>query len=112
MKNTLLHIASQRGNLDIIRLLLNHNINIDAQNNRGEPPLWYAKDVNIFRFLLEQGADYKIRNYKEQTFKEFVTECIQNSQYRTLQMDDLQAMVEFLQEWEILPDIKEPEENN
>ncbi len=57
---TALHFAASSGQIDIVRILLEHSAFIDAQSPNGTTPLMMAarhKDVEVTKLLLEQGAD-------------------------------------------------------
>lgn len=52
--------AVQRGNLNVIKLLLDHGMNVNSKDGENETPLTRAVHVNRFRvvdFLLKNGAD-------------------------------------------------------
>jgi Ankyrin repeats (many copies)/Ankyrin repeats (3 copies) len=53
---TLLHAASYHGPVDLVRLLLQHNADVNARNNRNETPLHHAAQAEVARLLLEHGA--------------------------------------------------------
>ena len=57
---TLLHAASRNGYLDIVRLLLNHAVDIQVRNTLHETPLILASiggHVEVSRFLIEHQGD-------------------------------------------------------
>jgi hypothetical protein len=59
---SLLHSAADYGDLEMVRVLLDYGVDINAQNDAGITPLYYASlDVSdspkIFRLLLDRGAD-------------------------------------------------------
>jgi ankyrin repeat protein/Leucine-rich repeat (LRR) protein len=57
---TALHIACDRGNLDLVKWLVKKKAVINICNSQGEPPLYRAAKVpylDICEFLLQQGAD-------------------------------------------------------
>lgn len=72
-KNRPLHFAIERNNMDIVKELLmpKWNVNINAQNSKGDTPLHVAaliyKDVYIY-LLLDRRALSNIRNNKDMTF--------------------------------------------
>ena len=63
--DTLLHVASRRGHADIVHLLLEHGVDVDAQNVYKATPLHLASSrghADIARLLLEHGADVDAQN--------------------------------------------------
>lgn len=57
---TPLHMASERGNLDLARLLIEHGVDAAAQNKKGLTPLHGASlrgRLDMARLLIEHGAD-------------------------------------------------------
>ncbi len=64
-KNTLLHIASEQGNVEIIELLLKFDAQVNIQNQNGKTPLHFAVLQNkkdAINLLIDNGADYKIQD--------------------------------------------------
>jgi ankyrin repeat protein len=60
-----LHYAATKGNIDIMRLLLQENAYIDAESPNGTTPLMmaaYYAPPNAVKLLLEEGADPNLRN--------------------------------------------------
>jgi ankyrin repeat protein len=57
---TPLHMASQQGHVDVVRVLLEQGADINKAKNNGCTPLFMASQdghVDVVRVLLEQGAD-------------------------------------------------------
>ena len=63
---TPLHWAARNGHLNAARQLLDQGADIDAKDNIGCPPLWYAaywsQDAPMTQFLCSHGADVQFRN--------------------------------------------------
>lgn len=56
---TLLHVASLRGHIDVVELLVLEGANINSTNNKGQTPLSFAISRNhhqIVEFLVNNGA--------------------------------------------------------
>jgi len=70
--NNALHLAaiSNLRNYSILHTLIQHGINLNAQNNDGETPLFCAYKTYQYEtasILLQYGADINIKNNKSQT---------------------------------------------
>jgi ankyrin repeat protein len=71
---TALHKASRRGDIDIIRIILNHGADVDTQDDGGSTPLhlvissapFWDKEQAV-GVLLEHGANINLRNHEGQT---------------------------------------------
>ena len=62
---TPLHLASQMGQIDTVRMLIEHGANLAAQNKYGETPLHLAlqkEEVVVVLMLIERGADLTAQN--------------------------------------------------
>jgi hypothetical protein len=62
---TALHIASLKGNEDLVRLLCDLGADFDLADNQGNTPLHYASSWNhipIVQLLIERGCQYTTRN--------------------------------------------------
>ena len=76
-ENSLLHIAAQNGHLDIVQILLERGIDVDAQNCSGQTALHFSKFYgykSIYYMLKVTGnADDRIRNSEGKTCYEMAT---------------------------------------
>ncbi|HXP13534.1 MAG TPA: ankyrin repeat domain-containing protein [Stellaceae bacterium] len=64
--NTALHLAAQRGSLDVMRQLLDAKAPIDMQNRQGITPLMMAANngrTEAVKLLLKYGADTSKQDY-------------------------------------------------
>jgi ankyrin repeat protein len=71
--NTLYHIAVSIGNLNLIKHLVDFNININAKNEEGLTALHLAamkaEDDSIIKYLISKGADSKLKtDFEESVF--------------------------------------------
>lgn len=69
-KNTPLHIAAGSGNLELVQLVCQYDVDMNAVNVRGETPLLLAVqagNVDVVRFLYERGANIEIANKDGET---------------------------------------------
>lgn len=67
---TPLILAVLKGNVDIVKVLLDHGANINHQNNQGHSPLQYACSKgwsDVVGLLLERGSDVDIRDRRGDT---------------------------------------------
>ena len=64
-ENSILNIASYKGNLGHVKLLVSNGANLNFQGDMGNTPLHDATSSgsqNVVEFLLKAGSDPKIRN--------------------------------------------------
>lgn len=62
-QNTALHIASLAGEKEIIKILIEHNADVDARSQNGFTPLYMAAQENhdsCVRYLLSKNANQSI----------------------------------------------------
>jgi ankyrin repeat protein len=62
---TALHLASQRGHLEIVKYLIERRSDMNAPDTFSQTPLHLAvkrKNLDIVKFLFEKGADLQARN--------------------------------------------------
>jgi 26S proteasome non-ATPase regulatory subunit 10 len=77
-KTSVLHIAVQKRHLEVVRLLVTENIDIDPEDARGETPLFKAvrnNDLEMVKELVERGASKSIQNDDGKTLEMLVTEA-------------------------------------
>ncbi|WP_163150255.1 ankyrin repeat domain-containing protein [Anoxybacillus sp. MB8] len=68
--NTPLHIAAGSGNLALVQLVCQYDVDVNAVNKYGETPLLLAVqagNVDVVRFLYEHGANVEIANQVGET---------------------------------------------
>ncbi|KAI0796751.1 ankyrin repeat-containing domain protein [Abortiporus biennis] len=62
---TALHVAAEKGNEELVRMLLDLGADFDLADNLGNTPLHYASawgNVPIVQMLIERGCQYSVRN--------------------------------------------------
>jgi ankyrin repeat protein len=67
---TPLHYAATKGNIDIMRLLIENHAYLDAESPNGTTPLMmaaYYSSPNAVKLMLEEGADPLLKNQDGQT---------------------------------------------
>ncbi len=72
---TPLHEACKHGDLALVKLLVSYKASVDHRDNSGSTPLmngcfWDKK--NVVQYLLEQGADRTIKDYRGKTVSDYV----------------------------------------
>lgn len=68
--NTPLHIAAGSGDLSLVQLVCQYDVDMNAENKQGETPLLLAVqagNVDVVRFLYERGANVEIANKSGET---------------------------------------------
>lgn len=63
--NRLLHIASQNGHMDLVKLIVQNGAELNFQNQKGQTALHMSVAYDLYsitKFLLDKGADPKIKN--------------------------------------------------
>ena len=62
---TPLHQAAERGNTEMVRLILGYGVDVDEHDGYGNTPLFYAvwdNDTEMVRLLLDSRADANAKN--------------------------------------------------
>ncbi|PQJ78575.1 ankyrin repeat domain-containing protein [Polaribacter porphyrae] len=76
--NTLLHIATERNNLDLLKRLAEFKIDVNAKNEEGLSALQIAamkaKNDKIIKYLLTIGADKNVKTDFEETVYDLASE--------------------------------------
>ncbi|WP_341816033.1 ankyrin repeat domain-containing protein [Wolbachia endosymbiont (group B) of Idaea biselata] len=60
-KNSLLHLAAQMGEIELVESILKEEIDIDISNNKGLSPIYLAAEkghLHVVKLLLKKGANY------------------------------------------------------
>jgi ankyrin repeat protein len=67
---TALHSASFQGHLQVVRYLLQHDVNVNVRNSGNDTSLLlasYQGHGDVVRFLLDRGADVDLRDQYDNT---------------------------------------------
>ncbi len=70
LESTLLHVATNYGRVEVVRMLIDAGTNLNVQDNIGRTPLhWAAKNgiVKIARMLIDAGANVNVQDKDGQT---------------------------------------------
>ncbi|CAF5185659.1 unnamed protein product, partial [Rotaria sp. Silwood1] len=68
--HTPLQAAAQNGHLDIIRLLIQHHVNLEIEDKDGDRAVHHAAfgdEAEVLELLARSGADLNARNKRRQT---------------------------------------------
>ena len=74
IENTSLCKAAEKGNIDVLTLLVEYGADINHRNLKGETAVMIAAKnghKNAVNFLVENGADPEIRDYLGQSVNDF-----------------------------------------
>jgi ankyrin repeat protein len=86
-QTTALHLAALDGDVSLVRELIEHGADINAQTGAGQTALWYAcysGNVDAIKELLANGADHTITNHDGYTPRD----RIRDSDTQTIMMYD------------------------
>jgi hypothetical protein len=84
-KVSMLHIAAQSGNLDLIKLLIEAGAKINAKDNQGRTPILMIESDNeenflkIFKLFIAKGADVNTRDKVESGMTLLMKACESDS---------------------------------
>ncbi|KAB2977718.1 MULTISPECIES: ankyrin repeat domain-containing protein [unclassified Wolbachia] len=60
-KNSLLHLAAQRGDIELVESILKEEVDVNISNNKGLSPIHLAAEkghLHVVKLLLKKGANY------------------------------------------------------
>lgn len=83
--NTPIFLASTKGNIDIIELLLSYGSNVNDWNKNGETPIMrlYSNSVKTLDYLISKGVNLNMADNKGNTFfHRFIESVIEASNQR------------------------------
>lgn len=76
--NSLIHLATTRNNLELLKRLEAFNISVNTKNDDGLTPLQIAamkgKDVKIIKYLIRKGADTSVRTDFDESVYDLASE--------------------------------------
>ena len=67
---TALHVATNRGNLEMVRLLLDYKASVNIQDEDGDRPLHlcaFSSEPEIAELLIQHGANPNLKNHRGAT---------------------------------------------
>ena len=67
---TALHVAVNRGNVDMVRLLLDYKANVNMQDEDGDRPLHlcaFSSEPEVAALLIQHGANPNLMNHRGAT---------------------------------------------
>ncbi len=70
LEKTPMHLACERSDLEMVKLLINKGAKVDSEDKEGMTPLFYAvlsKSVEICEYLLEKGANLEHTDCQHRT---------------------------------------------
>ncbi|PKA65242.1 Ankyrin repeat domain-containing protein, chloroplastic [Apostasia shenzhenica] len=65
-----IHFASQKGHLDVVRILLSTGVSVKASNRKGMTPLHFAvqgSHQDLVKYLIRKGANLNAKNKSGET---------------------------------------------
>ncbi len=65
MGRTALHIAAEKGNVEIIKLLLANKADVNCKRGRGDTAIYWAKNAATAEALIKGGANIHIRDFSK-----------------------------------------------
>ena len=77
MGNSALIGVSFKGNLEIVKLLVDNKARLDIQNNTGSTALIYSamyKNKEVYDFLISAGANKELKDKKRKTDLDYAQE--------------------------------------
>ena len=77
MGNSALIGVSFKGNLEIVKLLVDNKAKLDIQNNSGSTALMYSamyKNKDVYNFLIISGANKELKDKKGKTALDYAKE--------------------------------------
>jgi ankyrin repeat protein len=85
-----LHYAADRGHLEVVQLLLDHDADINAVDDSNQTALMFAAicdHAQLFKYLLDRGADHRIANSDDETVHQFRDNSAEVSRYLALSLE-------------------------
>ncbi len=97
---TTLHLAARVQSRYIVDAILKQGIDINIQNIDGNTPLHYAAryycEEKFFNYMVQQGADYTIRNNKKQTAIDYLADSKKTEFFLIFYKRDLKYIKKIL----------------
>lgn len=64
---SLLHVATEKDNVEVVEILIENGANVNALNDFSHTPLFYAKSTNVAEILINNNAEVNPTNEKGDT---------------------------------------------
>ncbi|MEM2056872.1 MAG: ankyrin repeat domain-containing protein [Thermoproteota archaeon] len=67
LMDSLLHLASRRGHLEMVKLFVEHGADVNIRNRLGETPIFLAcrnNHIDVVHYLIEHGTEVRVCGWK------------------------------------------------
>lgn len=77
---SVLHYAADKGNAEMVQLLIDYGANVNILDKENQSPLSFAlicEHMDIIQLLLEHGGDWRFDNQDSDDFSDEIKESLQ-----------------------------------